>query len=165
MVPVLASLTYQSTGCRKSILQALDLSNNKSLRSLEIDFTLRNEARRYDDEGDSLNILPDLLSTVTSPAFSDVVIILRHDTIRDEKFLQVLFRVVQNMYKVKPFHLVFWLGTALRGGEDDRERLKKMIGVQASEGGFGPLLHPPVVVSYTRTALWRLGRLIICGVL
>lgn len=159
MVPVLASLTSHSTGCREYILPASDLSNVKSLRSLEIEFTLTSVARRYRDETSTLE---GLLSTVTSPVFSDVVIILRRGIINDAEFLQcTLFRVVRNMYRVKPFRLTFWQERSPRDGEDDVERLKEMIRVQAAEGGLG--LDPPVIVSYAQTALWRAERLLKYG--
>ena len=142
MVPVLASLTHQPTDDRKYILRTFDLSNNRSLRSLEIGIP-----RGY---GSGMSFLGDLLATVTSSVFSDVVIILPDAIIHDLNLQNTLFRAVQDMYKVRPFRLVFWLGKLPVDGEDNRERLKELI---ASEGGLGSLLHPPVIVSYTRAAL------------
>ena len=85
--------------------------------------------------------------------FSDVVIILPDIIVHDQNFLKyTLFRAVRDMCKVKPFRLVFWLGKFPGDGEYDRGRLKEMIGVHAAEGGFGPLPHPLVIVSYTRVA-------------
>jgi len=104
-----------------------------------------------------MRFLGDLLSTVTSPVFSDVVLILQDNIIRDPNFLlTALFPAVRDMCKVKPFRLVFLLGKLPRDGEDDRERLKEMIGVQVAGGWFGPLLDPPVIVSYARVA-WSAG--------
>jgi len=144
MTPLLNSLTYRPTGCRQSILQAFDLSNSRSLRSLEIEIPRRC--------GGGMGFLRDLLSTVISPVFSDVVIVLPDNIIRDPEFLQnTLFKVVRDMGNVKPFRLVFRLGKCYRDG-DDWKRLKEMIGAQAAEGGFGPFLHPLVIVPYTRAA-------------
>ena len=85
--------------------------------------------------------------------FSDVVIILPDIIVHDPNFLQyTLFGAVRDMCKVKPFRLVFWLGKFPGDSEYDRGRLKEMIGVQAAGGGFRPLPHPPVIVSYTRVA-------------
>ena len=95
--------------------------------------------------------------------FSDVVIMLPDIIVRDADFLQrILFRAVRNMCEVKPFRLVFWLGKLPRVEEDDRERLKEMIGMQVAEGGFGPLVRPPDIVSCARTAqpLGSMGRLL-----
>ena len=151
--PVLASLTCRLTGCRASILEAFDLSTNRSLRSLEIEIALRNIYCRVDGMG----FLGDLLSTVTSPVFSDVVIILQDNIIHDPNFLiNVLFPAVRHMCEVRSFRLVFMLGKLPRDGEDDRERLKEIIDVQAARGWFGPLLDPPVIVSYAGVA-WSVG--------
>ena len=72
------------------MLQTFDLSNSGSLRTLEIEIALMNS-----DHG--MGFLGDLLSTVTSPVFSDVVIILQ-DTIIHTNFLQdSLFSAVRDM--------------------------------------------------------------------
>ena len=55
------------------------------------------------------------------------------------------------MCNVKPFRLVFWL-EKFHGNEYDWGILKETIDEQAAKGGLGPLLHPPVIVSYTQTA-------------
>ena len=150
MVPVLASLTQQLTGSRESFLRSFDLSNNRSLRSLEIEIAPTSNLR---NNTTGMGFLRDLLSTITSPAFSDVVIILPDIVVHDARFLQnTLFRVVRDICEEKPFHLVFWLEKHHQDGDADWERLKRMIGVQAAEGRLGPLLHPPVIVPYTRSA-------------
>jgi len=150
MVPVLASLTYQPVECRGSILHTFDLSNNKSLRSLEIEITLMSDHPYFSDR---VGFLGDLLSTVTSPVFSDVVVILQDKIISDPDFLQnTLFGAVRDMCEAKLFRLTFLLGKSPRDGESDRERLKEMIDARVAEGMFGALLDPPVIVSYTRAA-------------
>jgi len=155
MVPVLASLTYKPVDSRASILQAFDLSNNRTLRSLEIEIILTSN-RRWDDR---VGFLGDLFSTVTSPVFFDVVVILQVSIISDPNFLQsTLFRAVRDMCEVRPFRLVFWLGRSSQDREDDMERLKEMIGVQAAEGRLGPLPDPPGFVSYARPRkAWSVG--------
>jgi len=100
--------------------------------------------------------------------FSDVVIILPDNIVHDTNFLQyTVFRAVQDMCEVRPFRLVFWLGKSPRDGEDDTERLKGMISMEAAGGGFGPLLHLPVFVSYTRMGqpLRGIDYLLECGAL
>ena len=131
------------------MLQTFDLSNSGSLRTLEIEIALMNS-----DHG--MGFLGDLLSTVTSPVFSDVVIILQ-DTIIHTNFLQdSLFSAVRDMSKVRPFRLVFRLGKSSRDRERNRERLKSLIEAEAARGGLGPLLHPPVIVPYTPVT-WSVG--------
>ena len=152
MVPVLTSLTRQLIESRESILQAFDLSNNSSLRSLEIEIPFATNVRLI---GDGMSFLGDILSTVTSPMFSDVVIVLPEIVADDTKhFHRTLFGAVRDMCEVKSFRLFFLLGRCRRDG-DDWERLRGMIGAQAAEGGFGPLLHPPVIISYTRAPLYE----------
>jgi len=125
------------------MLRVFDLSNSRSLRSLEIGIPQPCSG--------GMGFLRDLLSTITSPVFSDVVIILPDVIIRNPKFLKnTLFRAVRRMCEVKSFRLVFRLGKSPQAGEDNRGRLKEMIGAQAAKGRLGPLLHPPVIVSYTQ---------------
>ena len=151
MIPVPASLTYQPIESRASILQTFDLSNNRSLRSLEIDLASGITTR---SSYDRVGIIRDLLSTVTSPVFSEVVIILQEGIVHDPNIRNTLFRAVRGMCEVKPFRLVFWLDELYRVGEHIRERFEGMIKAQAAKGGFGPRLDPPVIVSYTRGKRW-----------
>jgi len=159
MVPVLASLAYQSIEfrtqpikCRASMLQNFDLSNNRSLRSLEIDLA---SGITTQSSHDMVDLVRDLLSTITSPVFSEVVIILQDSVVHDPNLVRnTLFRAVRGMCGVKRFRLVFWLKKLYRDGGYDRNRLKGMIKAQAAEGGFGSLLDPPVIVSYTRGKRW-----------
>ena len=131
------------------MLKAFDLSNNRSLRTLEIEMAST-------DTGRGMGFLGDLLSTVTSPVFSDVVIILQDVMIHRNLSLDPLFRAVRDMYEVKPFRLVFRLGKSSRDRERNRERLKSLIEAEAARGGLGPLLHPPVIVPYTPVT-WSVG--------
>ena len=106
--------------------------------------------------GYGVGFLGDLLSTVTSPVFSDVVITLQDDIVRSHFLRYNLFTAVRDMSKVKSFRLVFRLGKLPRDGEGDRERLKGLIEAEAAKGGLGPLSQPPVIVPYTRVA-WSVG--------
>ena len=149
---VLARLTHQPTGHRDDILRVFDLSNSRTLRSLEIEIAMTNFHR----SGYGVGFLGDLLSTVTSPVFSDVVITLQDDIVRSHFLRYNLFTAVRDMSKVKSFRLVFRLGKLSRDGEGDRERLKGLIEAEAAKGGLGPLSQPPVIVPYTRVA-WSVG--------
>jgi len=90
-VLVLASLTYQPVESRASILKAFGLSNNRSLRSLEIEVAVMRNSLSY---GDGMGFLGDLLSTVTSPVFSQIVIIL---PIREQDLSYVGLRSLQRV--------------------------------------------------------------------
>ena len=83
-----------------------------------------------------MRFIRDLLSTVTSPVFSEVVIILQAGVV-DDLNIHTLFPAVQYMSEARPFRLVFWLEKLRRDGEYDMERLKEMISVEAAEGGLG----------------------------
>ena len=110
----------------------------------------------FHHSGYGVGFLGELLSTVASPVFSDVVIILQDDIVRSHFLRYKLFAAVRDMSKVKPFRLVFRLGKLSRDGEGDRERLKGLIEAEAVKGRLGPLLHPPVIVPYTRMT-WSVG--------
>ena len=148
---VINCLTHQPTGTgyRDSIRRTFDLSNNRSLRTLEVEIALT-------DSGYAMGFLEDLLSTITSPVFSDVVIILQDIIVHRDIPLNALFRAVRDMCEVKPFRLVFRLGKLPLDGEGNREKLKGLIEAEAAKGGLGPLLHPPVIVPYTRVT-WSVG--------
>ena len=144
----LARLSHQPTGNRDVILRAFGLSNSRSLRTLEIEITLTNT----DSCGYGMRFLGELLSTVTSPVFSYVVILIRDD-INNTHFLRYsLFSAVRDMSEVRPFRLVFRLGKLPLDGEGNRERLKGLIEAEVAKGGLGPLPRPPVIVPYTRVA-------------
>ena len=124
-------------------MRVFGLSNSRSLRTLEVEIALTSS-------GQGMGFLGDLLSTVTSPVFSDVVIILQDIIVHRDIPLNALFRAVHDMSKVKAFRLVFRLGKLPRDRERDREKLKELIEAEAAKGGLGLLLHPPAIVPYTR---------------
>jgi len=105
---------------------------------------------------DSLRFLRDLLSTITSPVFSDVIIVFEARVGVGAGFTRsTLFGMVRNMYKVKPFRLVFCLWVWDGNPGDEIEKIKGMIDTEAAEGELGFLPYPPSVVSYTRLAWHR----------
>ena len=134
---VFAYLTHEPTGRREEF----DLSNNTSLRSLEVAMgAILHHANT------SLTFLKDLLSTITSPAFSEIVIVVEDNVTHYADFFQhVLSKVVRRLYEVKPFRLVF----CLKVWDGDREatvkRLKGYIDGEAAEGGLEFLPCPPVI--------------------
>jgi len=97
------------------------------------------------------SFLRDLLPTITSSVFSEVIIIFEDSDIQDF-FPWGLFNVVRGMYEVKPFHLVFSLETWERNRKRATERLKWLIDAEAAKGGLDFLPCPPVIVFNTRAA-------------
>ena len=91
------------------------------------------------------------MRTITSSAFSDVVIVLENGAFNDRWFSQQrLFHVMRSMYEVKPFRLVFCLEVWEGFREYTAERLKRYIDVEAANGGLDFLPCPPVIISNTR---------------
>lgn len=126
--------------------QVFDLSKNRSLRSLEI--SLKDIPQCPDL---ALIFLMDILSTITSPVFSDLVIIFEDKAARYVHLLyHTLFSMVRRMYEVRPFRLVFRL--EIRGGdhEETARMLKECIDAQVVRGELWFLPCPPVILSSTR---------------
>jgi len=143
-----SGVRFPLLGPPEPMLRDLDLSNSRSLRSLEI--PVRSFPR--DDSFGGLSSFRDLLSAIISPVFSEVVIVLEDRDILDADFFQyTLFRVVRDMYKVKPFRLVFCLEVWDGDLEEATRRLKWYIGMEATRGGLEFLPCSPVIVSDTQT--------------
>ena len=145
-VPILACLIHLPTGSHATVLRGIELSNNGSLRSLEI--TVKDISQCPEV---ALGFLRTLLSTITSSVFFDVVIVLWDMTARDAHFFRrALFGVARGLYAVKPFRLVFRF--QIRDGyrEDTLEKLTRYVDVEVAEGGLGYLPRPPVVVVSAR---------------
>jgi len=81
------------------------------------------------------SFLGNLLPTITSSMFSEVVIVFEDSDIQD-LFPWGLFSVVRGMYEVKPFHLVFSLETWEGNQECATESLKRLIDGEAAKGGL-----------------------------
>ena len=141
-------MTHQPTGNSETLLRDLDLSKSGALRSLELTITNLKVSPSL-----TLTFLRNLLPTITSPVFSDVVIILREGTIQDMVFIQhVVFSTMRSLYEVKPFRLVFSLEIWEGDKENIVEMLKRCIDVETAKGGLDFLPCPPVIVSNTRAA-------------
>jgi len=148
---VLIHLIHQPTGNRKALRKNFDLSKCRSLRSLEI--TGENIARCSDR---TPRFLGDLLSTITSSVFSEVVIVLEDGDIHDLRVFQCrLFSIARGMHEVKSFRLVI----SLEVWEGDRvcatEILKRHIDTEATKGGLDFLPCPPAIIFNTRAAQYQ----------
>jgi len=91
------------------------------------------------------------MATITSPVFSDVVIVLEDGAIDNPWFSRYrLFHAVRSVHEVKPFRLVFCLEVWEGSLEYTVGRLKRYINAEAAEGGLDFLPRPPVIVSNTQ---------------
>ena len=98
----------------------------------------------------ALILLGDILSTIASPVFSDIVIVVEDKITRYPDFFNILFRIVRGLYEEKPFRLVFCLEVWDGDREDIVKWLKGCIDGEAAEGGLEFLPCLPVIVSDTR---------------
>ena len=109
----------------------------------------------------SLTFLRGLLRTITSPVFSDVVIVLREGTFYEIISTEyILLNVVRDAYEVKPFRLVFRLEVWEGYREYVSGELRKYICEETAKGGLDFLHCPPVIVCATqaRCPTWEVYR-------
>ncbi|KAF9648102.1 hypothetical protein BDM02DRAFT_2358489 [Thelephora ganbajun] len=131
----------------ETLLRNFDLFKSRSLRSLEITVASFPQDRSYG----VLSFLMDLLPTITSPTFSDVVVVLGYRDILDVHFFQyILFEMLRGMHEIKPFRLVFRLEIWDSDLEETLKRLRRHIDMEEARGGLEFLSCPPVIVSDTR---------------
>jgi len=119
----------------------LNLSRLKVLRSLEVgDWNIPFQ------DADACRVIMDVFSTIKSPVFSELVVVLRSDLFTRFLLDPMSFDVLRTMYKVRPFKLVFLLHiySPPNGGEWMFERA---FAPAFKRGLFNFLDSPPVVRS------------------
>lgn len=119
----------------------LNLSRLKVLRSLEVgDWIIPFQ------DADARRVIVEVFSTITSPVFSELVIVLRSDLFIRFLLDPMSFDVLRMMHKVRPFKLVFLLHiySPPNGGEWMFERAFEPA---SKRGLFNFLDSPPVVRS------------------
>ena len=77
----------------------------------------------------------DVISTVTSPVFSELVFLLEEDTIARLPLDDDLFETIRAMYEVRSFELVFFLVVSNPFRVEARQRLVGALGF-VTENGF-----------------------------
>jgi len=144
----------------------IDLSQNRSLRALEVTAS--------SVIGGEPEFLTRVLSTITSPAFSEVVVFYRDYTFPGVRgsplFLDLSafrmmsdadiveqaskhhrrFELFREMHKVRGFQLVLCADVWDRVVEYTVQVLKQAVAVEKANGGFGGLFSEPLVVSTPR---------------
>lgn len=83
--------------------------------------------------------------TITSPAFSELVIILRDKDIADLDCRDAIFETLRAMHKVKRFKLAFLLEVPDSLQWDAQQRLGLALGSVATRGFLDFLDSPPTV--------------------
>ena len=133
----------------------LDLSRNKSLRELKI--TAQSLIRVLRDRAPATipSSFRAVLSTITSPVFSDFVVVYqggdfyndvysgnaRAELGDEDTWYHRQFEVFREMYKARDYRLVLWAGYA---GDDSVRELKRAVAAEQAKGG----LLPQVLMTY-----------------
>lgn len=121
------------------IPQPLDLSCNTILRSLEVKVSLIAESSKH------ARTIRDLLSTITSPAFSEVVVVFCEMDVRWPP--RGLNEVLREMYKIKRFRVAFCLETQEELRAQGLHQLSVGTGATVAGGAYDFLPSPPLVFS------------------
>jgi len=126
--------------------QGFDLSRNTALRSLEVRASPR--LREYG------TTLKKLLPTITSPVFSEIVVIFSENEVR--RLPPGLAKALHEMYKIRKFRVAFCLETIERFEAHNLRLLTSEIEVGALKGSLDFLPCPPSVFSRTLAKYDRL---------
>jgi len=89
----------------------------------------------------------EVFSTITSPVFSELVIVVKGDEISDIPSDITFFEALRTMKEVRPFKLVFSFDTLAQFtyDEKDRRRLAGILDLVNAEGLLDFLDSPPVI--------------------
>lgn len=123
-------------------LHRFHLSYNTVLRTLEV-----RASSRFQEYCPTLK---KLLSAITSPVFSEIVIVFTGDDVRFPP--QGVPGVLREMYEVRKFRLVFCLESLDSARESNLRGLKLATQREVAEGFFDFLPCPPLVLS--RAVTW-----------
>lgn len=120
--------------------QGLNLSRNTALRSLEV--RASPHLREYG------STLEELLSTIASPVFSEIVIVFSEDEVR--WLPPGLDNALHKMYKIRKFRVAFCLETIERLEALNLRLLMSEVEVGAFKDSLNFLPCPPSVFSRTQ---------------
>ena len=135
------------TGVDSPASHKLNLSQLKGLRSLEVVGWASNfEPTRN-------TTVMEVFSTITSPVFSELVILSRGDTAARLTSEVKLFETLHAMNKVRPFKLSFLLMSSDRFLGEARRELAEALDLVAARGLFDFFDSPPTI----RCGLFRSG--------
>jgi len=126
--------------------QGFDLSRNTALRSLEL-----RASPHLPEYG---NTLKELLPTIKSPVFSEIVVVFSEEDVR--WLPPVVTNVLLEMYKIRKFRVAFCLETIERFEAYSSRLLMSEIEGGAFKGSLDFLPCPPSVFSRTQAKSDRL---------
>ena len=129
--------------------QRFTLSANTSLRSLEVLGSL------IADPPKNAPVIRDLLSTIKSPVFSDLIVVFSEFEVRWP--LRGLDEVLREMHKVKKFRAEFCLETFEELRVPNLRKLTLDTRTAVARGAYDFLPSPPFVFSRTMTRYGRLS--------
>ena len=125
--------------------QNLDLSRNKVLRSLEVrDLIIFQPEFKC--------ALRQFLPTITSPVFSEIVVVSPDEP----RKLCGMAQALRQLYEIRRFCLAFCLETADQSGVGNLQALEIAIRNKVTQGSYDFLPRPPVVFACTLTKYDRL---------
>jgi len=89
----------------------------------------------------------DIFSTITSPVFSELIILVRGDETSAIPLDVTFFEAIRTMKQVRPFKLVFSFDTLSQfyNGERERQRLVEVLDIVNAEGLLDFLDSPFVI--------------------
>ena len=126
--------------------QVYDLSRNTALRSLEV---LGSSISDSPKRAHTIKAIEHLLSTITSPAFSEIVVVFSEVDVRWPP--KGLDKVLRELYGVKRFQVAFCLETLEKFMAHNLHQLTLETKRAAAVGTYDFLPSPPLVFSRTAT--------------
>ena len=87
----------------------------------------------------------EIFSTITSPVFSELALILGNESIAYLPSDIMLFETLRTMNEVKPFKLVFLLVVPIRLQEEARRKVAEAIDSVTAKGFLDFLDSPPTI--------------------
>ena len=131
------------TGVDSLPFPTFDLSHLKVLRSLEVgDWTVDFRPARH-------TAVMEVFSTITSPVFSELVIIIGAKAVTYLPSDVLLFETLRTMNKIRPFKLVFLLADPDLFWGSVRRKLRRALDC-ATTGGHLDFLDSPPTIRSTR---------------
>lgn len=128
----------------EELLQDFDLSHLRSLRSLEFTASSMSQAIGAPD------LLRDIVSTIRSPLFSEVILIFQRPDLYRPYYIP--FEVFRQMHSMKKFRLIFCLEVARRYRNTGLRIMRQRMEYELSERRLDFLESPPTLAISERNS-------------
>lgn len=128
----------------EELLQDFDLSRLKSLRSLEFTASSMSQASGAPD------LLRDILSTIRSPLFSEVILVFQRPDLYRPYYIP--FEVFRQMHSMKKFRLIFCLEVARRHRSLGLRVMRQRMDYELAERRLDFLESPPTLAISERNS-------------